>query len=154
MSDDVVIQQTGKVAFVDDASAQFAGGWSNVQNVIGRAHHLGVVFDDEHGVADVAQVLQQTNQTIVVSRMQTDRRFVEHVERAHEGRAEIGCELNTLRFAARKRRSKPIERQVVETDFHEKTQPAADFEQDSFGNGCLFSREFQGIEKLSRVFDR
>ena len=51
---------------------------------VGRQHHLGFVLDDQHRVADVAQVLENRESAIVVARMQTDRRLIENVQRADE----------------------------------------------------------------------
>jgi hypothetical protein len=65
------------------------------------------VFDDEHRVADVAQVLEQADETIVVARVQTDRRLVEHVKRADERRAEIVA--SWMRWASPPRASKRVD---------------------------------------------
>ena len=115
--------------------------------MIGGAHHLCIVFDYQHRVADVAQIFEQTNQPIVVARMQTDRWLVEHVKRADQRRAEIGRELNSLRFAAGECRCESIESQVVEPDFNQKPQPASNFEKNSFGDRGLFSRELERSKK-------
>ncbi len=42
------------------------------------------MFDDNDGVADVAQVLQRVEQPGIVALMQADRRFVEHVKHARQ----------------------------------------------------------------------
>ena len=73
-----------KVAFVNDLPAEFARRRADVQDVIGGAHHLSVMLDDQHGVADVAQVMQQANQALAVARVQADGGLVQHIERADE----------------------------------------------------------------------
>src|SRR5687767_1055042 len=78
----LIIQQSGVVAFVDHSSTQLTRRGTDVENVIRGTHHLSVVLDDEHSVADVAQVFEQTNQTVVVAWVQADRGLVEHVKRA------------------------------------------------------------------------
>jgi hypothetical protein len=40
--------------------------------VIGGAHHVRVVFDNEHRVAYVAQIVKQAHESRTVARMQTD----------------------------------------------------------------------------------
>jgi len=95
-----VCKQTFEVAFIHHATAELASRGADVENVIGRPHHLGVVFDDENSVADIAEIFEQANESIVVARVQTDRWFVEHVERADKRRAKIGCKLDPLRFPA------------------------------------------------------
>jgi hypothetical protein len=52
--------------------------------MVGRPHHFSVMFDDQHRIADVAEILQEANQSIVVTWMQTDGRFVEHIESADQ----------------------------------------------------------------------
>jgi hypothetical protein len=58
--------------------------------------------------------------------VQSDRRLVEHVQRADERRAERRREIDALRFAAGQRRRQPIERQVVEADIAQERQPPPD----------------------------
>ena len=76
---------------------------SHVDDVIGDRDHVGVVLDDEHGVALIAQLPQDVDQPLVVARVQSDRRLVEHVQRADERRAQRRREVDALRFAARQR---------------------------------------------------
>ena len=66
-----------------DVAAMFARAWAEVHDVVGGAHDRLVVFDYQHGVADVAQILQRAYQPVVVRRMQPDGRLVAHVQHAH-----------------------------------------------------------------------
>ena len=79
-----------------------------------------------HGVALVAQLLQDGDQPLVVARMQADRRLVEHVERVHQRRPERRRQVDALRLAARQRRRQAIERQVVEADVGQEARAAAE----------------------------
>src|SRR5438128_328639 len=92
--------QSRKITFVHQAATKFARCWPNIENVIGGTNHVRVVLDDEHRVSNVAQVMKQPNQTIVVARMQTDRWLVENVKRADERRSKIRRQLNSLCLAA------------------------------------------------------
>ncbi len=112
------------------------------------------MFDDEHGVAQVAERFEDVDEALRVARMQADRRLIENVERADEVRAERRGELNALRFAARKRRGKALERQVVEADFVEKLQARTDFVQNFVGDFCLRGRELERAEEHARLFHR
>src|SRR5262249_16808125 len=149
-----VFEQALEVAFVHHAATEFASRRTDVENVVCGAHHLRVVFDDEHRVTDVAKVLEQTNQPLVVARVQSDRWFVEHVKRADQGGAEVGGELDALRFSAGQRRREPIECQVVESDFNQKTQPASHFKKYSFSNCSLLGRKLKRFEEVSGILDR
>ena len=109
-----------------DAPALLAGAEAEIDDVIGDADHVGVVLDDEHRVALIAELPQDGDQPQVVARVQADRRLVEHVERADQRRAERGGQIDALRLAARERRREAIQREVVEADVAEERQPAPD----------------------------
>jgi hypothetical protein len=69
-----------RLALRDQLTAEAAGAGTEVDHVIGTLDSLGIVLDDEHGVAQVAQSSERIEQTIVVARVQSDGRLVEHVE--------------------------------------------------------------------------
>ena len=54
-------QQIGKGAFVNDFAAMLAGAGAQVDDVIGGAHDVGIVLDDQDGIADLAQFVQDAN---------------------------------------------------------------------------------------------
>ena len=112
------------------------------------------MLDDEHGVALIAQLAEDVDQPLVVARVQADGRFVEHVQRADQRRAQRGREIDALRLAARQRRRQAIERQVVEADVAQKRQPPRDFLQHLLGDRGFFLAQLQRREELLRVADR
>ena len=61
------------------------------------------MLDHDHGVADVAQVLERLEQARVVALVQADRGLVEHVEHAGEAGADLRGEPDALALAARQR---------------------------------------------------
>ena len=68
--------------------------------MVGGADDVGVVLDDEDGVAEVAEVLHDADEFGGVSGVEADAGLVEDVEGAYEAGAE-GCgELDALGFAA------------------------------------------------------
>ena len=67
------------------------------------------------------------DQPIVVSRMQTNRRLVQDVKHTDQPGTDLACQSNSLTFAARKRRCRSIQRQVIQTDIQQESQPIADF---------------------------
>jgi hypothetical protein len=81
-------------------AALLAARRSQLHHVIGRRHRVQVVLDDEHRVARVAQPEQQLEQPVHVARVEPDRRFVEHVQRVHQLRAERVRQTDALRLAA------------------------------------------------------
>jgi hypothetical protein len=54
-----------------------------------------VVLDDDHAVAEIAQVLERGEQPVVVALVQADRRLVQHVHDA--GQPEPICDASRMR---------------------------------------------------------
>ena len=52
--------------------------------MVGAADRVLVVLDDDHRVADVAQVDQRLQQALVVALVQADARLIEHIEHADQ----------------------------------------------------------------------
>ena len=124
----------------EELAAEFAGAGAEVDHVVGGGDGVGIVFDDEDGVAEIAQALEDFDEALGVARVQADGRLVEHVERADEMRAERRGELDALRFAAGERGGEAVEREVVEADFVEESQARADFFEDFVGDVGLLGR--------------
>src|SRR5262249_29507452 len=109
-----------------DLSSVLAGSRAEVDDPVGRPHHLLVVLDDEHGVADVAQALESGDEAAVVALVEPDGRLVEDVEDANELRADLRREPEPLRLAARKRLRRTIELQIPHADVLEERQSLPD----------------------------
>ena len=137
-------QQPLETARVDDAPALLAGAEPEIDHLVGDANHVGVVFDDEHGVALVAELPKDVDQAEVVARVEADRRLVEDVERADQRGAERGGQTDALGLAAGERRRQAVERQVGEADVFEECQPPRDLAEH------LFSDRFFTIGELDR----
>src|SRR6266404_4084363 len=88
-----------------------AGAWSKIDYIVGAPDRFFIMFDHEHGVAEIAQRGQGVQQFLVIARMQTDRRFVEYIKDATKLRAYLGGESNALAFTARQRRGRTIQGQ-------------------------------------------
>ncbi|MCK7519432.1 MAG: hypothetical protein MZV64_17720 [Ignavibacteriales bacterium] len=95
-------------AFGDDLSAVFARAGTEVDHPICSADGLVVVLDDQHGVAQVAQSLERVQQAGVVARVQADRRLIQHVQHAHQPRADLRRQADALRLAARERAGRAV----------------------------------------------
>jgi hypothetical protein len=88
--------------------------------------HVEVVLDHEHGVAGVDEPLQHLEQLLDVGEVEAGRRLVEDVERlAGRDLRQLGGELHPLRLAARERRRRLAELDVVEADVVQRLQPPA-----------------------------
>ena len=124
-------------ALGDDVPAVLAGARPHVDDPVGDAHHLLVVLDDEHRVAERLQPLQRLDQPVVVALVQADRRLVEDVEDADELRADLRREPEPLRLAARERLRGAVELEVADADVGEEGEPLADLLHDPVADQLL-----------------
>ena len=85
-----------------------------------------IVLDDDNRIAHIPQLAECCQETMIVARVQTDRRLVEDVEHAHEPTADLTREPDALSLAARQRRGRTVERQIVQADVHEKLKSLVD----------------------------
>jgi hypothetical protein len=105
-----------------ELAAVHARARPHVEHVIRGEDRILVMLDDDHGVADVAQVLERFQQPPVVALVQPDGGLVQDVHDTREPRAHLARQPDALRFAARQRLGAAIEREVVEAHVHEKAQ--------------------------------
>ena len=118
----------------DDTPPCAACARSHIHHVIGGAQQIEIVFDDEHGVAQIAQLAQHVDQPGGVARMQADRRFVEHVQHAGQGRAQQRSESQPMRFTGRKGGRRAIECQITDADVDQAPHARLQIVHDRFGD--------------------
>ena len=75
-----------------------AGSGTDVDDPIGRPDRLFVVLDHEDRIAEVAEPGQGRDELGVVALMEPDRRLVEDVQDAHQGRPI--CVARRIRWAS------------------------------------------------------
>ena len=109
-------------ALEHDLAAFGPGARAKVDDVVGRFDDFGLVLDDEHGVALVAEASQQAVHPGDVVRVEPDRGLVEDVRDVGERRAEVADHPRALRLAARQRARRPVEREVAEPDLDERVE--------------------------------
>ncbi len=125
----------------------------HVDHVVRQADRLLVMLHDEDRVPQVAQPEQRIQEPAVVALMQADARFIQDVQDADEGRADLGGKPDALAFAAGKGRRAPVEREVVQAHVDHESQAFADLLQDPVRNGGLFFREREVREERQRFRD-
>ena len=101
------------------------------------------MLDDDDRVAEVAQAHHGVDEALVVALVQADRRFVEHVEHAHETAADLRREPDALRLAAGEGGRRTVEREVVEADVEQEAQPLVDLLLHPLGDHAVALRELQ-----------
>ena len=126
----------------DDLAPLDAGPRPEVDEVVGGAHRVLVVLDDDHRIAQLGKAAEGDQQPVVVAGVQADRRLVEDVEHAHQPRADLAGQSDALRFAAGERRRRAVERQVVQADVDQEHQPGPDLLEQLLGD-----RPRDGVER-------
>src|SRR6266581_6129448 len=134
-------------------AAEFARARPQIDDAIRGLDGVGIVFDNQHSIAQIAERLENVDEPLRVAGMETDGRFVENVERADEMRTERSCKLNALRFSAGERGGQAVQREVVETHLIKKLQARANFFQDSVRDFQVPFGELQGGKKNARFLD-
>jgi len=86
----------------DQATAAGAAFGSQIDHPIGGLDDLQVVLDDDHGVAQLHQSVQEAQQFADVIEMETRRRLVQQIESAsRRALAKLASQLDTLRLTSR-----------------------------------------------------
>ena len=86
-------------ALVDDLASGRARSRPEVEDPIRGPDHLGVVLDDEDGVARVPQPVQHPDHAGEVAGVEPDARLVEHEQGVDERGPESGGEVDALDLA-------------------------------------------------------
>ncbi len=104
----------------DDAAAAFAAFGAEVEDVVGVADDVEVVLDDDDGVAEVGEAVEDFEELADVVEVEAGGGLVEEVEGA-AGLAlgELAGELHALGFAAGERGGGLAEVDVAEADVDE-----------------------------------
>ncbi len=135
------------------AAAQPSGAGAEIDHIIGAFDGFGVVLHNQHGVAQIAQAGERIEQPLVIARVQPDGRFVQHVQHAAQLRADLRGQTNSLRLAARERRGRSRQAQIIETDGSQKLQAIADFFDDARRRSGAHARSASRFSR-SRARDR
>ena len=114
-------------AFGDDRAAGVAAFGAEVDEPVGGGDDVEVVLDDDDRVPRRDEAVERRDELRDVGEVQARRRLVEEEQRAalRAGVGELGRELQPLRLAARQRRHRLPQRQVLEPDVDERLQPLA-----------------------------
>ena len=115
------------------------GSGSQIENEVGLSYRLFVVLHHDDRVPQIAQSLERLQQSPVVTLMESDGWFIQHVQHAGQLASDLSGQANALCFASGQSSSLTIQRQVVQSDGHHESEPGVDFLQD-LDRYHLFSR--------------
>ena len=85
----------------NDLAAVNAGCRADIQQIIRRQNGVLVMLDDNHRIAEIAQMAQRIEQPGIVALMQADGRFIQHIQNAGQAGTDLRGEANALAFTAR-----------------------------------------------------
>src|SRR5690606_31564477 len=125
-------------------AAMFTRTWPHIDHPIGGANGILVMFHDQDCVTQVAHPLQGFNESRIVALVQADAGFIQDVENTHQLAADLGRQPDALGFAAGKRDSSPVERQVIQADIDHKAKPRRNLLEHLLGNDLLARAEWGG----------
>src|SRR5665811_339913 len=138
----------------DDLTAVLAGTGTNVNDPVGGADRVLVVFDHDERIAEVAQPLQRLDQPMVVPLVQSDRRLVQDVKHPDETSADLGGQPDALRLAARKGPRSSAEGQVIQSHVEQETEPLVDLFEYPLANLAFAVGHLQILEIGRGIPDR
>ena len=104
-----------------------AGAWPHVDQVVGGTDGILVMLDHQHGVAEIPQVFERTEQPCVVARVQPDARLIQHVKHAAQSRPNLRRQANPLCFSAGERRRGALQTEVAQAHGEKKVDALRDF---------------------------
>jgi hypothetical protein len=62
-------------------AAEFPGAGSEINDMIGGANGVWIVFDDQDGVAEIAERLEDVDEPLRVARVEANGGFVQNIQR-------------------------------------------------------------------------
>ena len=117
------------------------GSRTDIHHVIGSANGVFIVFNNHQRVPKITKTLKGGEQAVIVPLVQTNARFIEHVEHSGETGTDLGRQTDSLRFTTGQGHRRPIEAQIVQTDIQQKAQSHADLAQHEVSDLHLTVRE-------------
>ena len=104
------LQHFGRSAGKYDFTTQASRLRSHIDDVIGSQHHVLVMFHYNHGVADVAQLLQRMDKALVIALMQADTRFIQNIKHIDQLRTNLRSQADALTLSTGKADGTAVQR--------------------------------------------
>ena len=131
-----------------DRAPLAAAARAEVEGVVGRGDNVAVMLHHHDRVAEIAELAKRGDQTMRVSRMEADRRLVEHVEHARQAAAHLGREANSLQLAAGEAARGPGHVEILKPYIDQKRDAGIEFAEQIAGDRLLTLGERDGGERL------
>ena len=108
---------------------------------VGGTHDVLVVLHHHHGIAKVAELVQDLYEPFRVARVQAYGRFVQNVKAAHQSRTERSGQVDALALAARQGVGQTVEGKVRQAYVHQELEPGPYLHQQTHGYLLFVLRE-------------
>ena len=151
----VVLQlQLSRGSGRDERSAVLSCTRPEIDHKIGVFDHLAIMFHDNERIPQVAQLLQRSDQALVVTLMQPDTRFIQDIQHSDKLGTDLRGQADPLSFATRQGTRSAVEGQVFQSDIHKELEPLEDLFHDRCGDHRLAGMGFEPPEELQGFADR
>ena len=140
-------------ALGDHSPAMHPRTGADVDDMVGQFDGVLVVLDNDHRIAEVAQMQQRIEQPLVVALVQADGGFVQHIHHAHQAGADLAGQTDALRLATRQGVGAAVEGEVIQADIDEKAQALADFLDDLGRHFAALTGQVQLLEEAHGAAD-
>ena len=112
-----------------------SGSRSDIEDIIGSLHDIFVMFDDDDTISDRDELLDILYKHSIVSRMQSDRWFIEDIRNPLEFCSDLCGEAYTLRFSSGYGSSSSRHRHIIEPYSGEELETLDDILHDTLCDG-------------------
>ena len=126
---------------------------AEVDQMIGGFKHFAVVFHHDKRIAQISQPFHGTQKAAVVPWVETNGRFVEHVENAREAGSNLTCQTDPLTLSTRKGWSRTRHGEILEADLHKESEPVGGLSQQISGNFGLLAGVVQAAHEFEEAAD-
>ena len=110
-----------------------ASARSDINDMICSADRILIVFDNNHGIAQIPEMGEGGQKPVIVPLMQADGGFVKNVHDAYQPGADLACQANTLRLTPGECIGTSFKREVFQPDVHQELKALPHFLQNFFG---------------------
>ena len=101
---------------------------SQIDDMIRAFDHIKIVFDHDHGITKLYQLVQNVDQAMNVSNVKSCRRLIEDINGIPRTTlAQFGRQLDALRFTAGERRCRLTEFDISQPDVKKRLDTVPDF---------------------------
>ena len=103
-----------------------AGTRSNVHNIVCRTHRILIMFHDNDRIAKITQMLQCSEQFVIIPLVQADTWLVQNISYPHQAGTDLCRKTDSLRFSSGQCSGSTGKRQVIQTYIHQKLNSCLD----------------------------